>query len=139
MTLTLAFLLAGLFATTAHAEIDPLAHWRWERRVLVVAAPAQDDPAFQTQERVLAADPGGLLERDLVIVEIVGAAVWTSSGSPPEAGALQKRLDLPDDRFAVCLVGKDGGIKLTENGPVSLEQLFGLIDAMPMRKGEMGK
>jgi hypothetical protein len=34
-------------------------------------------------------------------------------------------------------VGKDGGEKLRSDTVVSPEQLFSIIDAMPMRKDEM--
>ncbi|MCB1885000.1 MAG: DUF4174 domain-containing protein [Geminicoccaceae bacterium] len=139
MTLLLTLLLAGLSATTVQAGDDPLGHWRWERRVLVVAAPARTDPSFEAQERVLAADAGGLLERDLIVVEIVGDAVWASNGDTPEALALRARLDLPPDRFAVRLVGKDGRVKLAEDAPIALDRLFALIDSMPMRRREMSR
>jgi hypothetical protein len=37
----------------------------------------------------------------------------------------------------VRLVGKDGGVKLDQSGPISAQALFALIDAMPMRKAEI--
>lgn len=39
--------------------------------------------------------------------------------------------------FTFILVGRDGGEKLRSSEVVSAEKLFGLIDAMPMRKDEM--
>jgi len=39
--------------------------------------------------------------------------------------------------FQVLLIGKDGGVKLRSSGPVSMKDLFGLIDSMPMRQQEM--
>ena len=39
--------------------------------------------------------------------------------------------------FTFILVGKDGGEKLRSDTVVSAEQLFSIIDAMPMRKDEM--
>ena len=35
------------------------------------------------------------------------------------------------------LVGKDGGVKLRQNAQVKLNDIFALIDAMPMRQEEM--
>lgn len=40
-------------------------------------------------------------------------------------------------RFTFILVGRDGGEKLRSSDVVSAEKLFGLIDAMPMRKNEV--
>ncbi len=35
------------------------------------------------------------------------------------------------------LIGKDGGEKLRSGTPMNTGKIFGTIDAMPMRKGEM--
>ena len=37
------------------------------------------------------------------------------------------------------LIGKDGGVKLRQEEPISVADLFALIDSMPMRKQEMGQ
>ena len=42
-----------------------------------------------------------------------------------------------DNSFTFILVGRDGGEKLRSSEVVSAEKLFGLIDAMPMRKDDM--
>ncbi len=39
--------------------------------------------------------------------------------------------------FEFILVGKDGGEKLRADTVVGMQQLFSVIDAMPMRKDEM--
>ena len=41
-----------------------------------------------------------------------------------------------DGAFAAVLVGRDGGEKFRSSEPVPAEKLFGLIDAMPMRRRE---
>ena len=128
-TLALAALLAA--ATTASA--GPLDPWRWERRVLVVAAPDATDADLRVQRTLLAEDPQGLAERDLLVVEVTG----DGADHGLDAGALRSDLDLPDDAFAVRLVGKDGGVKLRADAPVPLAELYDLIDSMPMRQDEM--
>jgi hypothetical protein len=35
------------------------------------------------------------------------------------------------------LIGKDGGEKLRRTTPLSPEELFAIVDAMPMRRAEM--
>ena len=37
----------------------------------------------------------------------------------------------------ILLVGKDGGVKLRSEEPVSIQRIFDLIDSMPMRRREM--
>jgi hypothetical protein len=39
--------------------------------------------------------------------------------------------------FAVLLIGKDGGLKNRFDAPVTVDEIFGLIDVMPMRMREM--
>ena len=38
--------------------------------------------------------------------------------------------------FAVVLIGKDGGIKQVWRDPVAPDDIFAVIDAMPMRQRE---
>ena len=83
-------------------------------RVLDIYAKDKSDKRYLEQTKVLAADPKGLKIRDLKIKE--------HFGSPA---------------FKITLTGKDGGVKLTSKSVLTLEKLYGTIDAMPMRKAEM--
>jgi hypothetical protein len=58
---------------------------------------------------------------------------------PSPAEVLEVRLCTPSfpNDFAVLLVGKDGGVKLSSERPVLTENLSALIDTMPMRRREM--
>lgn len=47
------------------------------------------------------------------------------------------RYAVDEKQFRVILVGKDSAVKLDRDRPVSAEELFALIDAMPMRQYEM--
>lgn len=120
-------LAAGAVAASA-AEADILHAYRWKSRVLVVSAPDRADPRIARQARMLAADERGSMERDLVVVEAIGADA--------EAKAVRERLGLPETGFRAVLVGKDGGAKLTSAEPIPREKLFSTIDAMPMRRQE---
>ena len=51
--------------------------------------------------------------------------------------SLRKRYNVNQGEFAVILVGKDGGIKLNRQNETRLEEIFDLIDAMPMRREEI--
>jgi hypothetical protein len=115
------------FATAAAR--DPLDTYRGRARVLVLAAPDAGDPALKAQRAALGSARAAVAERDLVVLEAVGAG--------PEARALRARLGLPADAFRAVLVGKDGGAKLTAAAPIPPQTLFATIDAMPMRRAEM--
>lgn len=124
-------LVAGvvLVSNPASAAGDPLAVHRWKARIVVISAPGPGDPRLARQRALLAAVPEGLRDRDLVVLEAVGA----SAG----ARGLRARLGLPDGAFRVVLVGKDGGAKRNAATPLPAETLFAAIDAMPMRRDEM--
>ena len=75
-----------------------------------------------------------------MVIEAIGADV-TVDGSPREADAaeLRSRYGVGESEpFAVMLVGKDTGVKLRRGQPVTMDEVFGLIDTMPMRRREMG-
>jgi hypothetical protein len=108
-----------------------VADLRWKRRVVVVTAPAVDDPALAAQRRVLARWRSGAAERDVTVVEIVGDGV---AGVREPAIVLRRRYGFDARRFGMVLVGKDGRIALRSAEPVLAEQLQGTIDAMPMRR-----
>lgn len=55
---------------------------------------------------------------------------------PGEVRALQQRFTVPSGTFTLVLVGKDGGVKMTEARPVPLAEIFALLDSMPMRQQE---
>ncbi|GJD96074.1 hypothetical protein OCOJLMKI_3292 [Methylobacterium iners] len=112
----------------AQAAGDPLSAYRWKSRLLVISAPTADGNV-EAQRRAVAAAREGMAERDLAVVEALGAT--------PEAVALRRRLGLPGDGFRAVLVGKDGEPKITAPSPISTKTLFSTIDAMPMRRDEM--
>lgn len=54
-----------------------------------------------------------------------------------ESDTARSRFGIERGAFAAVLVGKDGGEKFRSEEPVPAEKLFGLIDAMPMRRQEI--
>ncbi|WP_174297568.1 DUF4174 domain-containing protein [Sphingomonas bacterium] len=118
-------------ALVAMAAAMSIAGMRDHRRVLIVAAPAADDPRLRTQRAGLAAWGAGAADRDLAVVEVVGRVV---SGAADDAGSLRAAYHLPPGAFMVVLVGKDGHVAHRSGEPVSAAILQGTIDAMPMRR-----
>jgi hypothetical protein len=105
---------------------DPgLADLQWKNRVLVILAPSENDPLLKRERATAAGDSSGFLERDLTLV------VETA------AGPLHRKFDISGDQFQVLLVGKDGHLARSWATPVGSEELFSIIDAMPMRQDEI--
>jgi hypothetical protein len=113
-----ALILVAFLALAPSAVSTPpsssLRDYRWKNRIVHLVAPAADDPQYQAQAVALMAAFEGLLDRDIIV-----------------------RCDLNAPTFEFTLIGKDGGKKLTRRDVVSAEELFAIIDAMPMRREEV--
>ena len=114
-----------LFKTLPLAQ-ETLDQYRWTNRPVLLFAPSESDEAYRLQMKILEADRSGLAERDILVLGDIG-----------DLGSGQLRETLQIDEFEIILIGKDGGVKLRSKMPISLEELFSLIDAMPMRRQEM--
>ena len=115
----------------AAASVPSVAEMKWQRRVLVVAAPSARDPALAAQRNALRGWRRDAEDRDVQVVEVIGDRV---AGARDAAATLRARLRLPHERFGVVLIGKDGHVALRSGEPVLAETLQGRIDAMPMRR-----
>ena len=103
----------------------------WKNRVIILAADDTTDVIFQKQLQILRSDPEGLKERDLVIITMRQALESDILGSK------YKEMSLAKSGFRFYLRGKDGGVKYEDSQAVTLEKLYAIIDAMPMRRREM--
>ena len=124
------YILMSMLLAAALAASPTLAQMKWERRVLIVAAPSPQDPALAEQRRILGTWTAKRDERDLTIVEVVGDHVRGAGDSAP---ALRRKFRLPAT-FTAILIGKDGGEKLRSAKPLPNAVLEQTIDAMPMRR-----
>ncbi len=111
----------------------------WEKRVLLVFAPADDHAERQHQRVLLDAVEGGLDERHMTVIEAYADDRLALDGQflDISSGAFYDRFGVDGDDFRVILVGKDGSVKLERNQAVDSGDLFALIDSMPMRRYEM--
>ncbi|MBE7183329.1 MAG: DUF4174 domain-containing protein [Methylobacterium mesophilicum] len=119
------------------AAASPIDNLQWKKRVVIVFG--LDEAQVDRQLNGMLADREALAERELVLIHVDGEAVAVPFGDvdPPRAGALREAFRVsPDIPFTVILVGKDGGEKLRQTEPVSPEDIFSLIDSMPMRQSE---
>lgn len=94
-------------------KVDLAAH-QWKHRVVLLNAPDVSDSNYQNQLALFADKKQEMHERDLVVLSQFNAAA-----------------------FQAVLIGKDGGRKRAQAEPIDPEDLFALIDSMPMRQFEM--
>lgn len=134
---------AALIAMTGSVLAQPLSSYRWEQRPLLIFAPSETAPEFLRQQDVLTAARSGLNGRDMAVLLVTGTGGLPESlaGPSPAAAAtkaaLRKAYRVSEEEFAVILVGKDGGEKGRWTDPVDPTEIFGRVDAMPMRAREM--
>ena len=110
---------------------------RWKHRLLVVGG---DDDACDRQTELALESKDGFLERDLIVVRLLednAAMVVGETAVLPESELFRRRFAISDEAFEVVLIGKDGGVKERRRTVFETEELFGIIDAMPMRIREM--
>ena len=139
LTIAVAAIMPGS-GRNAIAEPLDLSQFQWKNRLLFLFAPNRNHPLFEPLHKSLAAQKTEAADRDLVVFEILESgpsSVNTNYLDPQAAQKLRDKFDVQRGRFAVILVGKDGGIKLNRRDPTQLADIFALIDAMPMRREEI--
>ncbi|MGJ5181457.1 DUF4174 domain-containing protein [Bradyrhizobium oligotrophicum] len=122
-----AIALLGAITLPTPSSASPLALYRWTHRILVVTGP--DDAAAQQQRRIFHAAKAGMSERQIILREAVDDSALSRE--------LRSALGTDGRRFKVTLIGKDGHAALASETPISADDLFKRVDAMPMRQDEM--
>ena len=119
--------------------IVSLSSLRNHARVLLIFAPAPEDPQLQIQLRRLHENAPAAAARDLVAI-----AVPCKSPSPTQAmltddaaEAARRHFNVAPMDFTVILLGKDGGEKLRSSKPLAFDKLRDTIDAVPMHQQSM--
>jgi hypothetical protein len=123
---------------TMNCELD---NFRWKSRLIMIFAPSSLSASYKDQIGPLVKEEG-VTERDLIVIEVFEKGASQCNNQPistESAQRLRRLYDVKDNQFQVILIGKDGGVKMRADEPVTPQHLFGLIDAMPMRQQEMRK
>ena len=105
---------------------------RWQKRVLLLAAPNAGQADFRQQKALLAAAKPELAARDMLVLEVLYSELTTA-----DQQFLKRKIGIQPPQFAVVLLGKDGGVKQQSRRPIPPASLFSTVDKMPMRREEM--
>jgi len=132
-------MLKSLSAAVSGIEIDPqqggmsLADFEWRYRVAIIF-PDDSHIDASRQASLLLAQPEGLRERDMIVLEVGRSDVKALFGPEHDLNcyAIRSDLDVTDGFFAMMLVGKDGAVKFRTDDVVPASVLFELIDQMPL-------
>ena len=112
----------------------------WKNRVFLI----RDNGESNNYEDILSTESFGVSDRDVIwfivrendIVSNYHGNIEDNFSAYIEDKFFSTLPESYEERDAIILVGKDGGVKFIDE-ELSLKTLFALIDGMPMRKSEM--
>ncbi|QEN16863.1 DUF4174 domain-containing protein [Mycobacterium sp. ELW1] len=139
-TVVLTVLLMSGALGSATAMAAELGDYRWERRPLLVFAPAHSDPRLAETLRRIEATRCDFAARDMVLGQVLGTGGSTLDDHPVDAEQsrqLRAQFAVDTNAFKVVLIGKDGGEKMRVTDVPDLQQIYAVIDGMPMRGNEI--
>ena len=114
--------------------------YQWKNRLLILFAPSEDDPVYQSFKEQLERRNQEVQERDLLIFHVPETGEGRVAHLPlnkDQVVFLRKRFSILPGQLIVILIGKDGEVKLRGELPLELSEIFSVIDAMPMRRREI--
>lgn len=129
----------GAVAGTTPLAAVALGSYRWQNRLVLIFGPTDADAKYREQAAAFAGREAEIADRDLLIGHFAATGAGDFTGqqvAPAASAALRRQLDVPDGAFQMLLIGKDGGVKLRADRPLSAERVFATIDSMPMRQRE---
>ena len=130
---------AGTYADSPKSSFA-LAQYRWDYRLLVVSAPTENDKRLRQQQKAVQQAIDDFADRDMILVTLLDDAVSTAGNrelTAEDTATARAALGISSESFALRLIGKDGTVKLSSEEPTSMNEIFALIDTMPMRQREM--
>lgn len=141
MRFILLFMVITISACETHHISEVFEKYLWQKRVVLVFAPDLSSELLLEQEKMLTQDEEGIKERDIVKwILVKGETVVVDGRHQPHmpTGHFYDYFELNSDVFTVMVIGKDGTEKLRQHHTtISLDELFAMIDAMPIRQKEV--
>lgn len=110
-----------------------LADKKDHRRVLLLYGREDAQHYLIEQQEALRQTDQQVAERDLDVIVLINSLVMEPDRQFLMGGDFKLN---PADDFAGWLIGKDGTVKQRFSGPVTPDELFKIIDSMPMRQQE---
>jgi hypothetical protein len=115
--------------------------FQWKNRLLIIYSVNQKSTQLEGHLAKINQNKEGYKERDLKVIILINhkVEIWNSNENHNlQFNKIIKELNIEETQpYQNLLIGKDGGVKLRSNSPISNEKLFRTIDAMPMRQREM--
>lgn len=122
-------------------QAQDLSQHRWKNRLVLLLAEDLTDPELRKQQKLLKGVKPGLSDRKILVYTVTPQFLYTGLKEMKKSrdNAVYHKYKKGTASFEVILLGLDGGVKLRKKRVVKPEELFGLIDQMPMRRAQMNK
>lgn len=139
---TLGLLVPFLMISILHAQ--NLDDYRWKKRIVIVQTSDETNIDYQTQLNEFIGKDKAFKERKLIVFNVVNKRYKLTEYPNHKnvvswknvTGSLEKYSG-KGYNFKVSLIGLDGGTKLGQTSVIKSDDLFRIIDSMPMRSAEI--
>lgn len=123
-------------STTLMAQ--SLDHYQWRNRLVLLFAPNGEDVQLQKQLDLFENEKAAFEERKLKIIQITDHTIAEDNVVQySKDNFFFKKYKIPQEEFTILLIGLDGGEKLRKTAILNPQDLYVLIDRMPMRQYEL--
>ena len=138
-------LLLGMgFLLPYHGFSQGLKKHQWENRIVVLLSSDESSPLYTQQLKEFSHTHEEMKERKLVMYRVINKKYCFQNFTTENQALNWKPIDNPDLKindsnkyFKIILIGLDGGVKLEKTEFLNKEELFRIIDSMPMRMNEL--
>jgi len=132
-------LLLVAFLFTFNAYCQDLKEHQWKNRLVLIITKDLTSDIFKRQNETLASKNEELKQRKILIYKIIpeNYQFEYSNKNTIQNDKMFRKYNKADSMFKLILIGLDGGIKLEQTEFLSTEELFAVIDGMPMRRSEI--
>ena len=141
MTKFMLFLMAVFLLPSMDLQSQDLEQHRWNNRLILIFFNDYKDTDLTDQLSEFKNFETGLHERKVLVDQITPDKFklgWNDQHKWEQASEdLFSKYKITESKFEVLLIGLDGGVKLKAQDPINCEELFRIIDSMPMRQREL--
>lgn len=133
------FFLFALFISCFCAQSQVLSSIQWKNRVLLIMSEDPNDPMVKQQVSLFSEDNEEMQERKLVLLQVFPNFYLMGGKSGIRRTSEEVYFDYKSSKksFELILIGLDGDEKMRRTELMRPEDLYALIDSMPMRRYEM--
>ena len=113
---------------------------KWESRLLLVLTDDTNNTIYKRQIATLKRHKKELEERKLIVYQIKKDSFRKGLRENSEwknSSQLYSTYKKSNNDFEILLIGLDGGFKIRQTDLITCEDLFSIIDVMPMRRSEI--